>query len=167
MTKTTPETCDIWDTDYNSDSWEPEFMTFFVSWQLRATLDSIRNSCDVWMFKLVFSHRLPFHSLDVAVFEGSRDPPAQPGWLFIPFITSIHQVILVLLMFNWFMGPKKSFSGSYLMLTLQNISESIWDGPYLVKRLVANNFKRTPNRLTWPKLLQMSQNFTEWFVLVF
>ena len=20
--------CDIWDTDYNSDNWEPEFMTF-------------------------------------------------------------------------------------------------------------------------------------------
>ena len=22
-------TCDIWDTDYNSDNWEPEFMTIF------------------------------------------------------------------------------------------------------------------------------------------
>ena len=40
-------TCDIWDTDYNFDHWEPEFMTFFVAWQLRGTLDSIRNSCDV------------------------------------------------------------------------------------------------------------------------
>ena len=38
------ETCDIWDTDYNSDNWEPEFMTI---WQLIVTLDSIRNSCDV------------------------------------------------------------------------------------------------------------------------
>ena len=40
-------TCDIWDTDYKSDNWEPEFMTIFVAWQLRETLDSIRNSNDV------------------------------------------------------------------------------------------------------------------------
>ena len=26
----------------------PEFMTIFVTWQLRVTLDSIRNSCDVY-----------------------------------------------------------------------------------------------------------------------
>ena len=45
--KTILETCDIWDTDYNSDNWEPEFMTIFVTWQLIVTLDSIRNSCDV------------------------------------------------------------------------------------------------------------------------
>ena len=47
VTKTIPQTCDIRDTNYNSDNWEPEFMTTFVAWQLRATLDSIRNSCDV------------------------------------------------------------------------------------------------------------------------
>ena len=34
-------------TDYNSENQEPEFMTIFVTWQLRVTLDSIRNSCDV------------------------------------------------------------------------------------------------------------------------
>ena len=45
--KTILETCDIWDTDYNFDNWEPEFMTIFVTWQLIVTLDSIRNSCDV------------------------------------------------------------------------------------------------------------------------
>ena len=38
---------DIWDTNYNSDNWEPEFMTIFVTRQLRVTLDSIRKSCDV------------------------------------------------------------------------------------------------------------------------
>ena len=42
-----PRTFDIWDTVYNSDNWEPEFMTIFVIWQLIVTLDSIRNSCDV------------------------------------------------------------------------------------------------------------------------
>ena len=45
--KDNPGTCDIWDTDYNSDNWEPEFMTIFVIWQLIVTLDNIRNSCDV------------------------------------------------------------------------------------------------------------------------
>ena len=45
----TPRTCDIWDTDYNSDNWEPEFMTIFVIWQIIVTLDSIRNSCDVFL----------------------------------------------------------------------------------------------------------------------
>ena len=50
MTKTIQVTCDIWHTDYNSDNWETEFMTNFVFWQLRVTLDSIRNSCDVLPF---------------------------------------------------------------------------------------------------------------------
>ena len=40
--------CDIWDTNYNTDNWEPEFMTIFVTWQLIVTLDNIRNSCDVF-----------------------------------------------------------------------------------------------------------------------
>ena len=48
--KTILETCDIWDTDCNSDNWEPEFMTIFVTCQLRVTVDSIRNSCDVLFF---------------------------------------------------------------------------------------------------------------------
>ena len=48
------QTCDNWDTDYNSYDWEPEFMTIFVTWQSRVTLDSIRNSCDVfWRRPLV------------------------------------------------------------------------------------------------------------------
>ena len=45
--KDNPETCDIWDTDNNSDNWEPGIMTTFAIWQLIVTLDSIRNSCDV------------------------------------------------------------------------------------------------------------------------
>ena len=48
-TMTILETCDIWDTYYNSDNWEPEFLTIFVTWHLRVTLDSIRNSCDVFL----------------------------------------------------------------------------------------------------------------------
>ena len=36
------------ETDYNSDNWEPEFMAIFVIWQWIVTLDSIHNSCDVF-----------------------------------------------------------------------------------------------------------------------
>ena len=43
-----PVTCDIWDTDYNTDNWEPGLMTIFVTWQLIVTLDSIHNSCKVF-----------------------------------------------------------------------------------------------------------------------
>ena len=46
-------TCDIWDTDYNTDNWEPGFMTIFVTWQLIVTLDSIRNSCDVFRIRFL------------------------------------------------------------------------------------------------------------------
>ena len=38
--KDNPGDFDIWDTDYNSDNWEPEFMTIYVTWHLRVTLDS-------------------------------------------------------------------------------------------------------------------------------
>ena len=47
--KTILQTCDIWDTVCNSNNWEPEFLTTFVTWQLRVTVDSIRNSCDVFL----------------------------------------------------------------------------------------------------------------------
>ena len=47
--KTILETSDIWDTDYNSDHWEPEFSQSFFTWQLIVTLDSIRNYCDVYI----------------------------------------------------------------------------------------------------------------------
>ena len=44
----------IWYTDYNSYNWEHEFMTIFVTWQSRVTLDSIRNSCDVLFLFFAF-----------------------------------------------------------------------------------------------------------------
>ena len=48
-------TCDICDTDYNTDNWEPGLIAIFVTWQLIVTLDSIHNSCDVWGQNMVFS----------------------------------------------------------------------------------------------------------------
>ena len=57
-------------------------------------------------------------------------------------------------MINWFMGPKKSFSGSEFMLTPRNMIESISEGLYLAKRLVVKSVKGTSNRLNHPKLFQ-------------
>ena len=42
IAKTILETCNIWDTDYNSDNWEPEFVTSCVTWQLRVTVEFLR-----------------------------------------------------------------------------------------------------------------------------
>ena len=55
-------TCDIWDTDYNYDNWEPEFMTIFVTWQLRVKRDSIRNSCDICVTEARVCFRNPTNS---------------------------------------------------------------------------------------------------------
>ena len=51
----------IWDTNYNSDNWEPEFRIIFVTWHLRVTLKSIWNSCAVfiWILKKSISISLP------------------------------------------------------------------------------------------------------------
>ena len=52
LTMIIPETCCLWDIDYNSDNWEPKFVTLFMTWQFRVSLDRICNSCDVsfhWM----------------------------------------------------------------------------------------------------------------------
>ena len=51
MTKTIPDICDTWETNYNSYNWEPEFKTIIVTWHLRVTLDSIRNSCDIYLLQ--------------------------------------------------------------------------------------------------------------------
>ena len=74
------ETCDIWDTGYNSDNWEPEFMTIFVTWQLIVTLDSIRNSCDVFFVSYVF---VKFSSLSIWWILSKLDPGEEdkvPRW---------------------------------------------------------------------------------------
>ena len=61
--KTILQTCDNWDTDYNSYNWEPEFMTIFVTWQSRVTLDSICNSCDVLLCHLVLLWNLFYNGI--------------------------------------------------------------------------------------------------------
>ena len=72
MTKTILETCDIWDTDYNSENWKREFMTIFATWQLIVTLDSIRNSCDVF---LIYRNTLMHNNKS---WNGKK-----PGWIWI------------------------------------------------------------------------------------
>ena len=69
----------MWDTDNNSDNWEPEFMTIFVTWQLRVTLDSIRNSCDVFgkLFLVISSFGLVSQSLFM-IKKSTAAPGKQP-----------------------------------------------------------------------------------------
>ena len=78
-------TCGIWDTDYNYDNWEPEFMTIFVAWQLRVTLDSIRNSCDVlamvllqWRFEADAFNLLMLQRLGVSPPPRQKQAPRGP-----------------------------------------------------------------------------------------
>ena len=63
-------TCDIWDTDYNTVNWEPGFMTIFVTWQLIVTLDSIRNSCDVfWCLANIDTAKIAFFRSSMGGFD--------------------------------------------------------------------------------------------------
>ena len=80
--KDNPETCDIWDTDNNSDNWEPETMTIFVIWQLIVTLDSIRNSCDVYRtpnIKLKEEEQQEI-ALQILEFYFTKKLKWQPSW---------------------------------------------------------------------------------------
>ena len=86
ITNTIPVTCYNWHTDYNSDNWEPGLMNICVTWQLRVTLDSIRNSCNVWTkkqnppsFSLLECMALPVPlSLALSLAKG-RVPPWIPS----------------------------------------------------------------------------------------
>ena len=51
-----PQDCPPCGQSWGGQSWgySPEFMTIFVAWQLRVTLDSIRNSCDVFDWTYLF-----------------------------------------------------------------------------------------------------------------
>ena len=71
--------CDIWDTYYNIDNWEPGFMTIIVTWQLIATLDSIRNSCDVFVNNDLY---LKYVSSDLILSRVNPSPslPHTPSW---------------------------------------------------------------------------------------
>ena len=48
------------ETDYNYDNWEPEFMTIFVTWQLRVTLDSGPGQHSQFLQCLVFTTISPY-----------------------------------------------------------------------------------------------------------
>ena len=49
--------------NYNSDNWEHELLIIFVTWQLRVTLDSICNSCDVFFNRVCLANRAVLLSL--------------------------------------------------------------------------------------------------------
>ena len=76
------ETCGLWVIDYNSDNWEPEFMTIFVTWQLRVAWQHLQ----FLHFSHFFSHFLCF-----CILSGKRccvppttrcTPPQSPLLLF-------------------------------------------------------------------------------------
>ena len=48
-------TCDIWDTDYNTDNWEPGLMTIFVTWTAFAILAIFR-----WLLGILTGHMFIF-----------------------------------------------------------------------------------------------------------
>ena len=81
---------DIWDTDYNTDNWEPGLMTIFVTWQLIVTLDSIRNSCDVLFWDSKFS----CNCYRVKSWEVPCLPKILPGFTWFLFY---------LFFFSWFL----------------------------------------------------------------
>ena len=82
------DTCGICDTDYKSDNWEPEFMTVFVTWQSRVTLDSIRNSCDVYELSELWGG---LTSLNIMVFQSFDQMFSLSEWNYI------HDVCLYML----------------------------------------------------------------------
>ena len=96
MTKTILETCDIWDTDY-----KPEFRTIFATWQLRVTLDSIRNSCDVYIKYLMLVDipellKLFWNAKSFPYQESKRLRNPKLGWFSKDTLAGTHLKILSL-----------------------------------------------------------------------
>ena len=96
--KVLPETCDLWDIDYNSDNWEPEFMAIFVTWQLRVTLDSIHNFCDVSID----------HWCD---YKSSFTLKVHPGWDWTQFGDSLMKTFVIICVIDLYQGQMGGTDG--------------------------------------------------------
>ena len=96
--KVLPETCDLWDIDYNSDNWEPEFMAIFVTWQLRVTLDSIHNFCDVSID----------HWCD---YKSSFKLKVHPGWDWTQFGDSLMKTFVIICVIDLYQGQMGGTDG--------------------------------------------------------
>ena len=114
------------------------------------------------IFGVDFCSSAPFLQPHQSTFWGFRRPPRPTRLTFYSFFTPIDQVILVLLMFNWFIGSVVSFWGANFMLTPPNMIESIWEVLYPAKRHVFKSVKGTSNRLNHPKLFQTLRYVTQW-----
>ena len=95
-------TCELAWYCLDSDSWEPNFMTIvIVTWQLRVTLDSLRNSCDVLLVHFWFLYFVYFYVFFFLAFYshtlqgGSRAFLTNNALLFNkdPLCTSTHMII--------------------------------------------------------------------------
>ena len=125
VTKTIPETCDIWDTNNNFDNWEPEFMTIFVTWHLRVTLDSIRNSCDVYLVNVwlgsmsssSFSTHLEFDKVSSLRYKSS-------GLSWLVNVTTIGKVVFVPKLPNWKIETIYTFKMARLSITISSSAKA-------------------------------------------
>ena len=70
-------TCDIWDTDYNTDNWEPGFMTIFVTFQLIVTL------CTIKVFLTITSYLVIKGFLDITYLSSHKNYLAIQSYLAI------------------------------------------------------------------------------------
>ena len=146
-------TCDIWDTDYNTDNWEPGFMTIFVTWQLIVTLDSIRNSCDVlphkceyWLERgrLLLTSSLKWSfwpilkpiSLEAQSIMHYRMPATKIMWLFGNFYSNVAlktrklQIYLGSPNFIKIFGPFKNNPNSFADPGYDNRSPQFFSHPF-------------------------------------
>ena len=90
--------CDIWDTLITIlTNWEPGFMTIFVTWQLIATLDSIRNSCNVCIITFLFI---------LINFKGFVSSNLRLGWC---LQASECGILFDIKLCNYFLDPKSTF----------------------------------------------------------
>ena len=123
-------TCDIGDTDYNFDSSELEFMTIFVAWQSRVTLDSIRNSCDVFIQRMASDLGINLPE------EGDESlPHHQPWWKYI------YQAKILLHDFMFFFSEQRNLRIVWVVwgaLMPQNSSKPEWKCKKLTRKIHMN-----------------------------
>ena len=137
--KDNPETCDIWDTDNNSDNWEPEIMTIFVIWQSIVThflqfLRCLLQYCIFFFIGMNFSFGWQCLSNSLYSFGA---PKAFPGLLkrsswptsqkFIYFSWNLHLIIFMCLKFRFFLNSCCEIGWkSKSIANIFNIYEYIW-----------------------------------------
>ena len=118
------ETCDIWDTEYNSDNWEPELMTIFVTWQLIVTLDSIRNSCDVWCQSYMLTFGRSVEAMN-----------SEPILVIVTMVLSVCEADKKEMITSIFLSTSVLFMHTEPMRSKPSTHRSLQDHPFPTRRL--------------------------------